>query len=82
MPILPLLGDIHRLSLLYMAKSFICIEETKERIDEFEIGYMINPNLHVNKDFIDQVDKCMNSTFGALAQPLIKPFYQKVIQVF
>ena len=28
-PILPLMGDNHRLTLLNMAKSFICIEETK-----------------------------------------------------
>ena len=33
---------------------------------------MINPNLHVNKAFRYQVEKCMNTTFGALTQPLIK----------
>ena len=34
-----------------MAKHFIWIEEAGEHINEFEIGYMINPNLHVNKAF-------------------------------
>ena len=29
MPILPLLGDNHRLLVLHMAKCFICIEEKK-----------------------------------------------------
>ena len=51
MPKLTLLGDNNSLPLLHMGKSFIWIEETKERINEFEIGYTINPNLHVNKAF-------------------------------
>ena len=51
MHILPLLGVNHVLPLLHRAKSFIWIEETKERINEFGIGYMINPNVYVNKDF-------------------------------
>ena len=45
----PLLGDNHRLPLLHMAKCFIWIEETGKHINDFEIGYMINPSLHVNK---------------------------------
>ena len=49
MPMLPLLGDNHRLPLLYMDKPFIWLEETGERINEFEVGYMINPSLYVNK---------------------------------
>ena len=48
-PILSLLGDNHRLLVLHMAKTFICIKETSDRIDEFEIGYMINTTFHVNK---------------------------------
>ena len=71
MPILPLWGDNHRL-LLYMAKRSICIEETKEHINYFDIVCIINPNLHVNKAFRDQVEKYMDTTFGALTQPFIK----------
>ena len=37
--------------LLNMAKHFIWLEETGKHIKEFEIGYMINPHLHVNKTF-------------------------------
>ena len=37
MPMQSLMGDYHRLPLLYMAKSYIWIEETKERIIEFSI---------------------------------------------
>ena len=49
MPMLPLLGYNHCLPLLHMDKTFIWIEETGERINEFEIGCMINPTFHVNK---------------------------------
>ena len=72
MPISPLLGANNCLPLLHRAKIFIWLEETGERINEFEIGYMINPNLHVNKTFRYQVEKCMNTTFGAITQPFIK----------
>ena len=46
-----------------MAKHYIWLEETKERINEFSIGYMINPKLNINKAFKDQVTKCMKTTF-------------------
>ena len=40
MPLHSLLGKNHRLPLFHMTTSFIWIEETKERINEFSIGYM------------------------------------------
>ena len=46
-----LLGTNHRLPLSHTAKSYICIDETNQRINEFSIGYMMNPNLSMNKDF-------------------------------
>ena len=51
---------------------FIWINETKKRINEFNIGYMMNPGFNVNKTFIEQMKKCMFTTFGAIAQPFIK----------
>ena len=48
-----------------MAKIYIWIEETKKRINEFSIRYMINPNLNINKAFKGQVTKFMRTTFGA-----------------
>ena len=66
MPVLPLLGDNHCLPLLHTAKRFIWLEETCERIINFEIGYTINLSLHVNKEFMEQVEKCMNTTFCEL----------------
>ena len=53
-----LLGTNHRLPLSHMAKSFIFLEEKNQRINEFSIRYMMNPNLHKNKAFKDQVRVC------------------------
>ena len=55
MPMLPLLGENHRLPLFHMDKRFIWLNEIKQRINEFTIGYMINTGLNVNKDFIEQM---------------------------
>ena len=71
MPMFPLLGDDHCLPLLHMNKRFIWVEETGEGINEFDIGYIINPCLYGNKTFKDQVEKCIDSTFGELT----KTFY-------
>ena len=51
-----------------MAKSYIWPEEINERINEFSIGYMINPNLSINKAFKEKVTKCMKTKFGANTQ--------------
>ena len=69
---LPLLGANHHLPLLHMDKCFIWIEEAGERINEFDVGYMINPSFCVNKAFRDQIEKCINTTFGSLTQPFSK----------
>ena len=50
-----MLGTNHRLPLSHMAKSYIWIEETSQRINELSIGYTINPNLQRNKAFRYQV---------------------------
>ena len=73
----PLLGANHRLPLLHMAKIFIHLPEKNERINEFAIGYMINPILHANKAFKDKVLKCMNNRFGNVTQPFIKNVMKK-----
>ena len=38
---------------------------------------MINPSLHVNKAFKDQVEKCTNTTFGELTQSFIRATLSK-----
>ena len=37
--------------LLHMSKSYIWIEETSQRINEFSFVYMLNPTLYTNKVF-------------------------------
>ena len=54
---LSLLGTNHRLPLFHMAKHLIWINETKKRINEFTIGYTINPGLNVNKASREKVEK-------------------------
>ena len=43
MPMLPLLGANHCLPLFHIDELFIWMEEIKRRINEFTIGYIINP---------------------------------------
>ena len=57
------------------------IEEKGELINDFEIGYMINPGLHINKAFGYQVEKCMNNMFGELTQHFIKTILLKKTQM-
>ena len=77
MPMLSLLGWDHHLPLLHMAKRFIWLNETKKLINEFLIGYIINPDLNDNKPFRDQVEKVMYTTFGKITQPLLKATLSK-----
>ena len=72
MPILSLLGSNHHLPLFHMSKHFIWLNETKQLINEFKIGYMINPGLNFNKIFREKLVKCMHTKFGEITQPFIK----------
>ena len=56
-----LLGTNHRLPLSHMSISFIWLEEKNQRINEFSIGYMMNPNFHKNKDLREQVKVCLKT---------------------
>ena len=38
---------------------------------------MINPGLNVNKAFVEQVEKCMYITFGAITQTFLKSTWAK-----
>ena len=49
----------------------------KKGINEFAIGYMINPGLNVNKSFRYQVEKCMYTKFGEITQYFIKSTLSK-----
>ena len=66
-----LLRDYHHLPLSHISKRYIWIEGKKERINEFSIGYMINPTLINNKALKDQETKCTKNKFVAINQPNI-----------
>ena len=78
MDIQSLLGNNHRMPLSHMAKSYIWLEETNQRIKEFSIGYTMNPNLSMKKYFREQVKVCMRITFSTstmthISKILLKP---------
>ena len=66
------LGGNHCIPLFHMDKRFIWLNETKKRINEFKIGYMINLNLNIKKAFKEQVETFMKKTFGAIRQLFIR----------
>ena len=77
MPMLSLLGANHCLPLFHMPKRSIWLNETKQRMNEFTIGYMINIGLNVNKSFREKVERYMYNTFGETTQPFIKYTLEK-----
>ena len=66
-----------RLPLSHMANIYIWLEKTNQRINEFSIGYMMNPNLITNKAFKEQVKICMKPTFVAMTQQHISKILSK-----
>ena len=58
-----LLGNNHHLPLSHIAKSYIWLEEKNQRINEFSIGYIMNPNLPKRKAFREQVKLCLKNIF-------------------
>ena len=52
---MPLLGVNNRQPLLNISKILVYIYTTDKSFNQFEIGYIINPTLHVNKVFIENI---------------------------
>ena len=59
-----LLGTNCPRPLLHRSKSYIWLKESNQRINEFYIGYMMNPNFHKNKALKYQVKGFLENTFG------------------
>ena len=70
------------MTLLHMSKSYFWFEETNQSINEFSIGYMMNPNLHRNKVFKEQVKGFLKNTFGPSTNIHIGKILLKKIQEF
>ena len=51
-PLMPLLGANHRQPILNTSKRMVHCYYIYKSINQFEIGYMINPSLHFNNIFI------------------------------
>ena len=64
MEIQSLLGTNPRLPLSNVYKRYIWIEQTNQSINEFSIGYMMNPNFHKNKAFREQVKGCLKKIWS------------------
>ena len=56
-----MLGANCRMPLLHMSKSYIWLEETNQLINDFSIGYMMNPIFNRNRDFKYQVKVCFHT---------------------
>ena len=61
--LMPLVGVYHRQPILNMYKIMVHCYSTYEIINQFEIGYMINPSLNCNKLFRVQVEKFLSVLF-------------------
>ena len=47
-PVLTLLGVYHHLPLLHMTKTFVYMNSREKCMNQFAMGYMVNPTLYVN----------------------------------
>ena len=72
-----MLGNNCRRLLLNMSKSYIWIEETNQRINEFSIGYMMNPNLNTNRAFREQVKVCLKKNLVQIPIYILVKYYRK-----
>ena len=58
-----LVGVNHLQPILHISKILVHCYPTDETIDQFAIGYMINPSLNSSKLFRKQVERCLIYTF-------------------
>ena len=62
-PLFPLLGVNNRQPLIHMSKILVYLYTTEKRINQFVIGYVINPTLQVNKVFREKFEQFLGATF-------------------
>ena len=75
-----MLGTNCRRILLHMSKSYILLKEKNQCINEFSVGYVMNPNFNTNKAFREQVKICLKKTFGPSTNIHICKILSKQIQ--
>ena len=70
-----LYGTNHSMPLSHLDKSYIWLEEKNQLINEFSTGYIMSPNLSINRAFKEQVKIYMTTTFGTLTQEHTSKYY-------
>ena len=60
---MPLVGVNRRQPILHMSKIVVLFYSIDETINQFAIGYIINPSLNCNKVFRLQVEKFLSVSF-------------------
>ena len=60
-----------------MFKIMVHFNSKYESINQFAIGYMINPPLNYNNVFREQVEKCLSDTFHERTMETVKYFPRK-----
>ena len=61
---MPIVGVNHSLPILHLSKIMLHCYTTGKTINEFEIGYMINPSLNFNNAFRTQVENFLGDYFS------------------
>ena len=74
---IPLIGVNHHQPILHMSKIMVHFYSTDESINQFTIGYIINPYLNCNKVFREQVEKWLSFTFHDRAIKTIEEYMRK-----
>ena len=71
-PLMPIVGVSHRQPILHMSKIMVYCYTKDETINQFSIGYMINPSLYFNNVLRTQVEKCLSVLFSSRKMKTIK----------
>ena len=74
---MPLVGLNHCQPILHTSKIMVHCYTTDETMNQFEIGYRINPSLKFNNVFIIQVEKCLSVSFSARTMKTVKDCLMK-----
>ena len=64
-----------------MYKRMVYIYETDEQINQFVIGYMINPSRHINKVFIEKNWRMLKSAFTEKKMETIRYVMKRRVHV-
>ena len=75
-----MLGANCCMPLLHISKSYLWIEETSQRINEFSFGYMYNPTLYTKKVFRKQVKACFKTNLVQIPTNIYIKHYKNKIQ--